>query len=295
MVERNTRIRASQISSILPDDLEATNALVEGYVAKYDSATGKFTWIQMSSGGGTSYRTTFTNSDLASGDVINIVHNLDTQHPAVVVYDNSNLQILPTEIEYIDSNTIQLDFTDLTPLTGTYSVRVIGSASAIGGLTQTFVDGDLVSGGILQINHNIGQRVVFVDIYDNNYKKIEPDEITLTDTNNCSVDLSSFGTLSGTWTAILSIGIPANNGMNQYQTYVDNKIYRNSFTSSDLASGNILAIQHDLGQQYCVVQIYDENDKKVNPDDIELVDSNNLSIDLHSFTVTGTWHIIIVS
>ncbi len=45
MVERNTRIRASQIQSILPDDLEATNSLTDNYVPSYDLASGKFTWV----------------------------------------------------------------------------------------------------------------------------------------------------------------------------------------------------------------------------------------------------------
>ena len=50
MVERNTRIRASQIRSILPDDLEVTNALVDNYVPSYDDTTGKFTWVAMAGG-----------------------------------------------------------------------------------------------------------------------------------------------------------------------------------------------------------------------------------------------------
>lgn len=47
-MERSTRIRASQIRNILPDDLDATIALgtgMDGYVTSYDEATGKFTWI----------------------------------------------------------------------------------------------------------------------------------------------------------------------------------------------------------------------------------------------------------
>lgn len=46
--ERNTRIRYSQIASVRPDDLDATNAIGSGmddYVPVYDSSTGKFVWI----------------------------------------------------------------------------------------------------------------------------------------------------------------------------------------------------------------------------------------------------------
>jgi len=47
MEERNTRVRASQIRSVFPDDMEATNAFVDTYIAKYDQATGKFTWVAL--------------------------------------------------------------------------------------------------------------------------------------------------------------------------------------------------------------------------------------------------------
>ena len=49
--ERNTRIRASQIASILPDDIESTNAKVDNYIPSYDEATGKFTWVANAGGG----------------------------------------------------------------------------------------------------------------------------------------------------------------------------------------------------------------------------------------------------
>lgn len=47
MADRNTKITTNQIAdgSLLPKDLDATNALVDTYIPKYDSATGKFTWI----------------------------------------------------------------------------------------------------------------------------------------------------------------------------------------------------------------------------------------------------------
>lgn len=49
MVERHTRIRASQIASVLPNDLESTNELasaMDGYIPSYDYTTGQFTWVE---------------------------------------------------------------------------------------------------------------------------------------------------------------------------------------------------------------------------------------------------------
>jgi hypothetical protein len=41
-------VRHNQISSVLPNDLLATNGLIDEYIPKYDSATGKFTWVSVS-------------------------------------------------------------------------------------------------------------------------------------------------------------------------------------------------------------------------------------------------------
>lgn len=50
MGNRNTKIRSSQIENILPEDIDATNSLVDNYVPSYDLATGKFTWITVAGG-----------------------------------------------------------------------------------------------------------------------------------------------------------------------------------------------------------------------------------------------------
>ena len=63
--ERNTRVRASQIRSIFPDDIEATNVYVDNYVPSYDEATGKFTWIAVA--GGISVLNDLTDVDFDTG------------------------------------------------------------------------------------------------------------------------------------------------------------------------------------------------------------------------------------
>ena len=81
MVERHTRVRASQIHSVYPNDMEATNSPSDGYVPIYDLASLKFTWAEQSGGGagGNSYFEQFTTGDLAIADIIVITHNLSTQ------------------------------------------------------------------------------------------------------------------------------------------------------------------------------------------------------------------------
>lgn len=68
----------------------------------------------------------------------------------------------------------------------------------------TFVNGDL-STGKLTITHNLGLSApysVIVVIFDNNSKQIIPDEVTGA-TNTVEIDLTSYGTLSGTWGYLL--------------------------------------------------------------------------------------------
>ena len=75
----------------------------------------------------------------------------------------------------------------------------MGSGSA-GATRGTFTNANL-SSGVLTITHNAGLSspyVMDVTVYDNNLKKILPDDMTGA-TNSVAVDLSSYGSISGTW------------------------------------------------------------------------------------------------
>lgn len=75
--------------------------------------------------------------------------------------------------------------------------------NATGGSTltrATFTSASLTA-GVLTITHSAGLSApytVMVTIFDNNNKQIIPDQITGS-TNSVAVDLSSYGTISGTW------------------------------------------------------------------------------------------------
>lgn len=82
-----------------------------------------------------------------------------------------------------------------------------GGAGGVGGggnsYTDSFVNADLTA-GILAVTHNLATQVVHATIYDGSNNQVTPDEITLVNTNSLSVDLSSFGTISGTWNVKVS-------------------------------------------------------------------------------------------
>ena len=94
-------------------------------------------------------------------------------------------------------NTIELDFTGITPIVGNYKVRVIGAIGTTGTFLKTFTNADL-SSGILTVTHSLNTQHVLLTLYDNTEKKVEADEFTGTNTAVLTVDLSSFWTITGT-------------------------------------------------------------------------------------------------
>jgi len=64
--------------------------------------------------------------------------------------------------------------------------------------STTFVDGDLAA-GVLTVTHNLGTKLVSVTVFNNDDQICWPDLVTLSSTSACAVDLSSYGTLVGTW------------------------------------------------------------------------------------------------
>jgi hypothetical protein len=149
--------------------------------------------------------------------------------------------------------------------------------------TDSFVDADLTA-GVLTVSHNLGRQYVQVQIFDNTDTLVIPDDITLTDANTTTIDLSSFGTLTGTWHyVIMDSGTTTNLVV---------PVYTQGFSSGDL-SGGVLTVTHNLGDQYPLVVVYDDSDNVIQPDEITGTNANTTSIDLGSFTVTGTWRVVI--
>jgi len=83
-----------------------------------------------------------------------------------------------------------------------------GYSGGGGGGSNTYTvgitDADLVS-GIATITHSLNSRTPLVGVYDNNYNLVLPDEIQTTDVNTLTVDLSSFGTITGTWNVRVTV------------------------------------------------------------------------------------------
>jgi len=94
-----------------------------------------------------------------------------------------------------------------------------------------------------------------------------------------------------------STTIPAYDGTNNTKItpaqIVSARIVRNTFTNAGLTTGSI-AITHNLAVAGVLVQIYDENNQLVQPDNITLTSNNVATVDLSSFgAISGTWSYVI--
>jgi hypothetical protein len=72
-------------------------------------------------------------------------------------------------------------------------------------------------------------------------------------------------------------------------------VYRNTFTNANLTNG-ILTVTHGLNLSSVGYFIWDNTSKQIYPDDITLIDSNNLLVNLTSFSnpsLSGTWQIFV--
>ena len=67
---------------------------------------------------------------------------------------------------------------------------------------QSFVDADLTA-GVITVTHRLGEQIVDVTVYDGNNEQITPDAITLDSTTEATIDLSSYGTLVGTYNVLV--------------------------------------------------------------------------------------------
>jgi hypothetical protein len=90
--------------------------------------------------------------------------------------------------------------TQAGPTGPTGAIGATGPTSSPGPYVGTFTNASLTA-GVLTINHTLGLSApyaVSVSIFDNNAKQIIPDEVTGS-ANSVAVDLTSYGTLTGTW------------------------------------------------------------------------------------------------
>jgi hypothetical protein len=86
-----------------------------------DSGSGPITMVTT----GKSYVMTFSNDNIVA-NMLTVDHNFNRQYVSVTVFDNLNSITSPTAVTATNSNSVTVDFTGLTPLTGSWHVFVRG-------------------------------------------------------------------------------------------------------------------------------------------------------------------------
>lgn len=114
-----------------------------------------------------------------------------------------NFTIIKQEIEALQGKKIQLtgDISSApTSLDAGTGVTLILTTSKV--FRLSFNNANL-SGGLLTVNHNLGQRICIVQVSNNQGQVVQPDTITLLNSNQCVIDLSSYVPLTAIWDVIV--------------------------------------------------------------------------------------------
>jgi hypothetical protein len=128
------------------------------------------------------------------------------------VLSGQDLGDIQTAIDNHDHTTSLTTFISLADTPATYAgqnnrfVRVNNAETALeftavtptSSYIYTFTNADLVA-GLLTVSHLLGVKIVLVSVFNNNDKMVIPDDVTLVNTNTCTVDLTSYGTITGSW------------------------------------------------------------------------------------------------
>lgn len=114
-----------------------------------------------------------------------------------------NFATIKSEIENLQSKI--LTFTG--DVTGTSNQIGSGTSSVVINVTgkvyrRTFTTTSLVL-GILTVTHNLNQQIVLVQVSDNSNQVIVPDSVTLASSSTVTIDLTSYGILTGSWNIIV--------------------------------------------------------------------------------------------
>ena len=190
----NVAIFDNTHNQIIPDAVTGTANTCAIDLTSYGTLTGTWGYTEIHNNG---ILGTFTNTDLVIG-VLTITHNLGLTEPYAVnvaIFDNTHNQIIPATI-IGTATTCDIDLTSYGTLTGTWGYNI----DSVSDIQLTFTNDDLTA-GILTITHNQRLSVPYtinVGIFDNTHNQIIPDAVTGT-ANTCAIDLTSYGTLTGTW------------------------------------------------------------------------------------------------
>lgn len=185
-------------------DAEAAQAAAEAAATAASNYAAALTGTSVSSnsiGTGAKTFTTQSGKQWAAGQFIMAVDSANSAnyiHGQVTSYSGTSL--------VIDSQSTGGSGTKTS-----WNIYVSGNRGATGasgasGVRGTFANADLTT-GVLTITHNFALSSpysVTVSVFNNSGVLIIPDQVNTLATNSVKVDLTSYGTLSGTWSYVVT-------------------------------------------------------------------------------------------
>ncbi len=155
----------------------------------------------------------FQQSDLTSGQKT-FTHNFNNLYVKTILADNNGIIVSEDNysIKSIDANNIQIKM--FFNITGTYTLTINSGTMLDGTGSQTqyqkyvlpFTNALLISGK-LNINHGLSSQSLSIKLYNNlqQEQNLANFVIQPIDLNNVQIDLSRYGTLSGTWVIVIRL------------------------------------------------------------------------------------------
>jgi hypothetical protein len=208
--------------------------------------------------------------DLSATDLIS---------PFFQVYNDSDIQVVPTQITESSANVYDFDFSS-DPTIGDINIVC---AEGFNTYTQIFDETDPVANEIT-ITHDLNTLFPLVQLWDND-SVIYPTNITIIDGNSLLLDLSAVNlTLSHDFNITIITGLPR-----QALIISNTNYYITEFGEDDLTAG-LITISHNLAFSYPIVQVYNHLNKKIDPDSITILNQNQIQLDFSTFTYVDDFY-----
>ena len=163
------------------------------------------------------------------------------------------------------SSSLQFNTFD-TPFTGSFTGSFNGDGSGITNIAEAAsISASFSSTGSITINHSLNSKNLSVDVYDDSDILIIPDQVTLLDNNTVKVDFA--GSTSGFVSITRGGHLILTNDIAGFNKVLD-----------QTSSATTWSFNHNLGNQYPQLSVYDSSDELIIPGKVEAVDLNNLNI-----------------
>lgn len=215
-----------------------------------------------------------------STGILTITHSGSQKFVQCEIYDNNKTPVIPDSVTMTSTSSVVVDLTSFGSLSGFWDYVITYDTSETGSFTDN-TGGHSSATKLLTITHALGSQYVQCKIFDNADQEIIPDNVTMTDGTTVTIDLTTFGTLTGTW--------------NYLVTYDDSETGAfTDTTGGHDGTSDQLAITHSLRSTFVQCAIFNNSDEQVIVDSALMASYTSVDVDMRSFsTLTGTWNYLV--